>query len=213
MIKETQQIPPEKIPPYETIPFQKRPSAFLKLNRNLAFLMLLMVCLASIYNHQLPDGQTVLTAIQSTVDDDWDESLGKITFVDNILPETLAVFFADDQTPALSLPCNGSLSHLWETHAPYISFIPASPDIWAVADGEVMSLSSGAGEDLTLRIRHEQGLETVYYHLSHVAVQEGDEVSAGDTIGQVASGHNLVLDVRKNGLSVNPTAFFAAASP
>ena len=207
MMKETKNTPYEEVPP--------APSSgiFLKLNRNLAFLMLLLVCLASIHNQKLPDGRTVLTAVQSTLDENWEESLGKITFVDHLMPETLAVFL-DASAPAnLSMPCNGTLSHLWEDAAPYLTFAPQEPTARAVADGEVMSLSHGADDTLSLRIRHGDGLETVYYQLSHVSVSEGDQVLSGHAIGTIAEGEQLVLDVRKNGLSVNPLSYFAGLNP
>ena len=205
MIKETEQITPTK--PYEEIPSIPRPGGMLKLTRNTAFLMLLLVCLASIHNQQLPDGRTVLTAVQSTVDQEWDESLGRITFVDNMMPQTLSVFFQEEETYSLSLPCNGTLVHLWETHAPYVSFDTAG-SVLAIADGEVMSLSHDSTDQLSLRIRHENGLESVYYHLASTPLREGDMVSSGDAVGSLQEGHNLVLDVRRNGLSIDPVAYF-----
>ncbi|MBQ9943720.1 MAG: M23 family metallopeptidase [Clostridia bacterium] len=205
MIKETEQITPTK--PYEEIPSIPRPSGMLKLTRNTAFLMLLLVCLASIHNQQLPDGRTVLTAVQSTVDQEWDESLGRITFVDNMMPQTLSVFFQEEETYSLSLPCNGTLVHLWETHAPYVSFNTAG-SVLAIADGEVMSLSHDSTDQLSLRIRHENGLESVYYHLASTPLREGDMVTSGEAVGSLQEGHNLVLDVRRNGLSIDPVAYF-----
>lgn len=205
MIKETEQITPTK--PYEEIPSIPRPGGMLKLTRNTAFLMLLLVCLASIHNQQLPDGRTVLTAVQSTVDQEWDESLGRITFVDNMMPQTLSVFFQEEETYSLSLPCNGTLVHLWETHAPYVSFDTAG-SVLAIADGEVMSLSHDSADQLSLRIRHENGLESVYYHLASTPLREGDMVSSGEAVGSLQEGHNLVLDVRRNGLSIDPVAYF-----
>lgn len=205
MIKETEHITP--VQPYEKIPAIPRPGGMLKLTRNTAFLMLLLVCLASIHNQQLPDGRTVLTAVQSTVDQEWDESLGRITFVDNMMPQTLSVFFQEEETYSLSLPCNGTLVHLWETHAPYVSFDTAG-SVLAIADGEVMSLSHDSADQLSLRIRHENGLESVYYHLASTPFREGDMVFSGDAVGSLQEGHNLVLDVRRNGLSIDPVAYF-----
>ena len=92
MIKETK---PQSAPaPYEELPPPPPKSSLMKLNRNTAFLMLLMVCLASIHNQQLPNGKTVLTAVQQTLDSPWQEDLGKITFVNSLMPESLSVFFS-----------------------------------------------------------------------------------------------------------------------
>lgn len=205
MIKKTEHLTPSL--PYEEIPTIPRPSGMLKLTRNTAFLMLLLVCLASIHNQHLPDGRTVLTAVQSTVDQEWDESLGKITFVDNMMPETLAVFFQTEELYALSLPCTGTLVHSWETHAPYVSF-DAKGSVSAIADGEVMSISHDSADQLSLRIRHEKGLESIYYHLAATSLREGDQVTAGHVVGTLQNDHHLVLDVRRNGLSIDPTAYF-----
>lgn len=210
MIKETKPTPASV--PYEEIPTIPKPGGMLKLTRNTAFLMLLLVCLASIHNQQLPDGRTVLTAVQSTVHQEWDDSLGKITFVDHMVPQTLAVFFQAEESHSLSLPCSGPLIHAWEIHAPYVSF-ESSGHALAVASGEVMSLSHDSADQLSLRIRHEDGLESVYYHLASTPLREGDAVKSGDVIGTVQSGHHLVLDVRKNGLSIDPAAYFEATTP
>lgn len=208
MIKESKQITPPL--PYEEIPSVPRPGGMLKLTRNTAFLMLLLVCLASIHNQQLPDGRTVLTAVQSTVDQEWDDSLGKITFVDNMMPESLAVFFQAEEEYTLFLPCSGPIVHSWETHAPYVSF-NATGAVCTIADGEVMSLSHDSADQLSLRIRHENGLESIYYHLASTPFREGDFVNAGETIGVLQDGHHLVLDVRRDGLSIDPSVFFEAA--
>ncbi len=210
MIKETGSA--KDALPYEEIPLPERKSGFLKLNRNVAFLMLLMVCLASIHNSTLPSGKTVLTALQQTVDSDWDETLGQITFVDQLLPQTLSVFFAQPMNTSLSLPCLGSMAHPWQADAPYVSFVPDTSAALAMADGEVMNVSHGADNALTLRIRHDSGLESVYYHLSAVFCREGDIVKKGDTIATISQGQNLVVDVRRDGLSVDPAAYFSSAT-
>lgn len=211
MIKETQLSSPKKT--YEEIPSFPRPGGMLKLNRNVAFLMLLLVCIASIHNQQLPDGQTVMTAVQGAVDEKWDDSLGKITFVDALVPETLSVFLQPETTYELTLPCSGQVVHSWEKNAPYLSFDMQSKDVFAVEKGEVMSLSPDAAGCISLRIRHDDGLESVYYHLASAALREGDVVQAGQMIGTAADSQHLVLDVRRNGLSIDPTAYFPQSAP
>lgn len=211
MIKETQTKVPA--PPYEEIPQSKQQNGLMKLNRDVAFLMLLMVCLASIHNQQLPNGQTVLTAVQQTVDGQWEEDLGKITFVNSLMPESLSVFFAQPVQAALSHPCFGQMVHRWSDTSPYLSFLPESQNALCTADGEVMSISHASDDSLALRIRHDNGLESIYYHLEEVFCREGDIVKCGDTVAKIVSGENLILDVRKDGLSINPTAYFTDNMP
>lgn len=207
MIKETK--PQEQPAPYEEFPLPIRKSSLLKLNRNTAFLMLLLVCLASIHNQQLPNGKTVLTAVQQTLDTPWQEDLGKITFVDHLVPESLSVFFAQPAAAlTFSMPCSGSIVHTWQENAPYVSFLSRSPAALCMADGEVMSISFTSEGSLSMRIRHAHGLESVYYHLAEVFCREGDTVKEGDTIASIMENEHLLLDVRKDGLSVDPSAYF-----
>ena len=77
-----------------------------------------------------------------------------------------------------------------------------------MADGEVMSISRTSEGALSMRIRHDHGLESIYYHLSEVFCREGDTVKEGDTIASIMENENLLLDVRKDGLSVDPSAYF-----
>lgn len=209
MIKQFSSSPEHNQPqPYQPWPKENKPSPGQRLSRNTAFLMLLMVCLASIHNHTLPDGRTVLTAVQNSVDPSWDETLGKITFVDKLVPDSLAVFFAQPGEQTLSLPCDGQLVHPWSETAPYVSFQPETAAALAVADGEVMSISHDAAEGLCLRLRHDNGLETIYYQLSQVFCREGDIVKQGDTIATLAPDTALVMDVRRDGLPADPAPYW-----
>ena len=65
-----------------------------KLTRNIALAFILVLVVSAIRNAKLPDGKTVMSAIQGTVDQQWDESLGKISFVSNMFPEAVSVFFS-----------------------------------------------------------------------------------------------------------------------
>lgn len=60
-----------------------------------------------------------------------------------------------------------------------------------------------------VKVRHSDTLETVYGHLSAVAVQNGETVDGNTRIGSVgstgaATGPHLHFEVRENGKSVNP---------
>ncbi len=63
----------------------------------------------------------------------------------------------------------------------------AGTPIRAVAAGEVRLTGSFALHGGTVGIDHGQGLKSMYLHMSKIAVNTGDHVSAGDVIGFVGS--------------------------
>ncbi|HVO21456.1 MAG TPA: M23 family metallopeptidase, partial [Anaeromyxobacter sp.] len=86
---------------------------------------------------------------------------------------------------------------------------PEGTPVWAVGDGvvEQSGWNGGCGKSVTLR--HRNGLETLYCHLSAVAVSAGKPVAQKQVIGYVgstglATGPHLHYAVRKAGSFVNP---------
>ena len=58
-------------------------------------------------------------------------------------------------------------------------------------------------------VRHNNGLETLYAHMSKTAVKEGQLVKAGELLGHGgqtgnATGTHLHLEMRFKGLPINP---------
>ncbi len=86
---------------------------------------------------------------------------------------------------------------------------PAGTPVWAVGDGRVRQAgwNGGCGKGVTLR--HRNGYETVYCHLSSIAVSAGKPVSQKQLIGWVgatglATGPHLHYAVKRGGAYVNP---------
>lgn len=85
-------------------------------------------------------------------------------------------------------------------------------DIFATADGKVLSSEYNRSKGHYIIIEHGYGVRTVYMHLSKRTVKAGDEVSKGDIIGQLGStgrstGPHLHYEVFKNGKAVDPAPF------
>jgi murein DD-endopeptidase MepM/ murein hydrolase activator NlpD len=78
-----------------------------------------------------------------------------------------------------------------------------------VADGVVTQAGWNGGYGLSIMVRHARGYETMYNHLSRIAVRRGERVRQRQVIGRVGStglstGPHLDYRVRKGGVFVNP---------
>jgi len=86
---------------------------------------------------------------------------------------------------------------------------PTGTPVWAVGDGKVESAGWNGGCGKAVVLRHRNGYETVYCHLSAVAVSAGRGVSQKQVIGYVgqtglATGPHLHYGVKRGGIYMNP---------
>lgn len=88
---------------------------------------------------------------------------------------------------------------------------PTGTPVISVANGRVVSAAASGGSGNMVRLRHTNGYETYYLHLSRFAkgIRPGARVIQGQTIGYVgstglATGPHLDYRIRKNGTFVNP---------
>ncbi len=83
----------------------------------------------------------------------------------------------------------------------------------SIMDGIVRFARYNSGHGRTVIVRHFNGLETVYAHLSKYAVKANDTVSKGQLLGKGgatgnARGSHLHLVVNYKGISINPEYLF-----
>jgi murein DD-endopeptidase MepM/ murein hydrolase activator NlpD len=88
----------------------------------------------------------------------------------------------------------------------------------AVADGTVVFAAASGGSGRMVHLRHANGFETQYLHLSAIDVRRGQRVSQGERIGRVgstglATGPHLHYNLRQNGRNVNPVTAHRAMPP
>jgi len=86
---------------------------------------------------------------------------------------------------------------------------PAGTPVLAAGDGVVSAAGWQGGYGRTVRVRHPNGYETLYGHLSQIAVRPGQRVVQGQRIGAVgatglATGPHLDYRMSQNGRFVDP---------
>ncbi|MEO7134464.1 MAG: M23 family metallopeptidase [Vicinamibacterales bacterium] len=88
-------------------------------------------------------------------------------------------------------------------------YAPAGAPVGAVAPGVVTMAGWTNGGGRTVKLRHPNGYETEYLHLSAIAVRAGARIGQGELVGRVgmtglATGVHLHYGLKKNGGYVNP---------
>ncbi len=88
----------------------------------------------------------------------------------------------------------------------------------AVADGAVISAGPSGGSGRMVHLRHANGFETEYLHLSSIAVRAGAHVRQGELVGRVgatglATGPHLDYRLKRNGVFVNPITAHRSMPP
>ena len=87
--------------------------------------------------------------------------------------------------------------------------LPTGEPIYAAFDGVVRFSNWNSSYGNLIVIRHNNGLETYYAHLSKREVHAGDHVKAGTVIGLCGNtgrsyGSHLHFEIRYNGIAMNP---------
>jgi len=95
---------------------------------------------------------------------------------------------------------------------------PIGSPVVAVADGVVVSAGMSGGSGNMVHLRHSNGFETEYLHLSAIAVRAGAHVRQGELIGRVgmtglATGPHLDYRLKRNGAFINPVTAHRAMPP
>jgi murein DD-endopeptidase MepM/ murein hydrolase activator NlpD len=97
----------------------------------------------------------------------------------------------------------------WRAHLGTDFAAPTGTPARTVGDGVVSFAGSQTGYGNVVFVKHRNGHETVYAHLSKINVRVGQSVAQGDTIGLVgatgwATGPHLHFEFRVNGVHQDP---------
>ena len=101
----------------------------------------------------------------------------------------------------------------WRCHSGADYGAPAGTEVFAAADGTVISISNGSyGKQIT--IEHADGFKTIYAQLDEIRTSEGEQVTKGTVIATIAEsiGENttkphLHFEIKKNDKYENPEEY------
>lgn len=181
-----------------------------KLIRNTAIAGAALLCVLAMRNIDAPWSEAAVDGIRQavTMHVDWDESIGRLSFVRALVPETALVSLNLDEEAVLVRPVDGGVVHGYSEEQPWLEFsCPAGAQVLAAAGGRVTASAQGMSGDYLVLIEHEDGAETLYGYMAGAEVSAGQQVAAGDVIGSAADGADarLYFELRENDRAADPT--------
>ncbi len=185
--------------PKEALTFSDR------LLRNSALACALLLAILSMGNINQPWARSASESVRQalTMHIDLDETIGELSFVRSLMPESALVFLNLTGESELAAPVDGELSHPFTEAQPWLVFdCPAASDVIAAADGTVTAVSELSGDTIGVLIDHGSGLESVYAFLASAQVKPGDSIQRGQVIG--SSEAALYFELRESEASIDP---------
>ena len=108
--------------------------------------------------------------------------------------------------------------HQYRAHQGVDYRAPTGAPVVAVAAGTVVFAAYNGGSGRMVHLRHANGFESQYLHLSSIAVRAGARINQGDLVGRVgatglATGPHLHYALKRHGVNVNPVTVHRAMPP
>ena len=145
--------------------------------------------------------------------DDWDNMHAHSRTV--ALPDSFRISLKNFCMPTTSRQLTSNFGHRWgRQHKGLDIKVYIGDTIRAAFDGKVRVVRyEGRGYGKYVVIRHDNGLETYYAHMSKQLVEEDQDVRAGDPIGLGgntgrSTGSHLHFETRLCGVALNPALLF-----
>lgn len=130
------------------------------------------------------------------------------------IPDNFTIDLREFSMPTVSRVVTSNYGPRWgRTHEGLDIKVYTGDTIRAAFPGKVRIVKYDRGYGRYIVIRHENGLETVYGHLSRQLVREEQDVASGEPIGLggstgVSTGSHLHFETLLNGVPINPALLF-----
>lgn len=179
------------------------------LSRNLALVGCLALVVLALQQTGSEKSVSVFSALQDEMTATWDQDVGKLSFVSDLLPAEIQAVWNPVAGISVQAPVNGPVVHTWSVQEPYLEMSASVTDVRSAGEGEVMSIAHGLDEERIIRIRHIDGSEALYGNLQTVHVEVGSVVQSGEIIASLLPDKPLAFELRVNGQSVDPVPCMA----
>lgn len=175
-----------------------------RLLRNGAIACALLLGILALGNIRQPWAEKAAQSIEKALSMhiNLDDSIGELTFVRQIMPESALVFLNVSGGAQMAMPAGGEIAHAWSAVQPWLMLDGDSRPVYATAAGTVTAVSRLSDGRYGLLVDHGQGLESVYANLSEASVQMGEEVTRAQPLGACEGG--LYFELRQDGESIDP---------
>ena len=141
---------------------------------------------------------------------DLDQSLGSLSFVRDLMPESMLVFFDLSAEGALAAPVDGEMDKAFDQQRPWVEFAcEPGADVFAAEAGTVLAVTQLSGGGWGVMIDHGNGLETVSAYLLEPQVEAGQSVERGQVIARSEAGR-LYFEARQSGELIDPASLLRA---
>lgn len=177
-----------------------------RLLRNSAFACAILLGILALGNIDQPWARGASESIERalTMKIDLDDSIGSLSFVRKLMPESALVFLNLSGETELAMPVDGDLSHSYTESQPWLMFdCAAGSEVFAIQKGTVTAVSELSGGTVGILIDHGSGSESICAYLSAALVQPGDVVQRGQIIG--TSESSVYFELRESDTAIDPT--------
>ena len=180
--------------------------------RNSAIACALLLALLAARNIDTPWTRAAVEGVERalTMKIDLDESLGSLSFVRDLMPESMLVFFDLSGKSELAQPVKGTLEKRFDEQQPWVEFA-CEPDaeVMAAEAGTVVATTQLSGGGWGVMIEHDNGLESVCAYLLEPSVHAGERVERGQSIARSEAGR-VYFEVRREGEIIDPAPMIGA---